>query len=1041
MDKVSNAIQSYLKELRNNLMFGRCAGKTTRLSKLHQNRLTGEESRLTAINNLFNVIKAITSVRILDKLYQNNSSVTGIESIIEIHNIFISHNWDSDFNIQYDQELRTKNLVDELTRFRTFEQFEEILNSFNEVRIIVDEEFEKIQSVLNSDKGGISEEISRLENELQYEYQKREELLSTNKLIVPYARKKLADNAERISVIMVAIGKQQAKLSELSIKKFDAGELKVIEKFLATEPIGFDNIPLLLEEIKYGTYDLSKKLDQNIDATTLKDRRAGIYTIFGDPGWGKTIQLRQFTEKFVYQQIKNKINHKIPIYVKANILAEKIGNIATDKYGIAIQQPDGNTTEHYGKSTSNRHEMTEICKQAILESEPNIESELIDNLFDIQRDIFANMILIIDAYDEVSNEESRYQLLSFINDNIERHNCPVIITSRKSHKKELISGFNSFNDEINPLTKLEIHFTAHELRFIMPTKLANAWGINSDQLSAAVSEQFNSYQEVLSHPLFIGLFCMLLNHKSLPLNPKNHFPSFNVNKKPTRVTNLHAPLTLPHISFLTQVIDFGLRININERKDVSEKIVNRIRKIFCYVAATYQRTGLKNIDQIFAFIEKFHDVSVTEEEKKIMKNNLGIIFINDEHQIQWTHPNIAEVAMGLLISEDKKFREYLTSKQGSLFGNGLWSEALFMTVIFEDLKDYANDENDESLSNIISEIIPKLGSREMWQTLNMFDLRATNCGFSNITYDGKAFTFVAYADTPEKIFILNIIGKVYFSQLVNGNPFRIPSQFFGAQLDMSEKDGLLKNLFDLSKPGYVDALLHPTEVGFPNIGNEEILEKFSHNYPLMLSFYMNRKSVERKIFSDKKRQSEFVQTLIDKILEEELQISFPVRAPNSLRLISNCLNEETDLILLNTILVSSVGAERYISHNQISEHLFPNVDKYFLKHINEDRDGDDLSSKWLIENYPAVFSAIINLFIEMIVDPSKKHRLYRDIIESWGFAREKGTEYSLSTLFSDPMTSEKIPKWFPIERLMKKRISPLSNIYQHKTIGDDTMIL
>lgn len=1026
-------------------MFGRCAGKTTRLSKLHQNRLTGEKSKLTAINNLFNVVKAITSVRILDKLYQNNSSVTGIESIIEIHNIFISHNWGRvksnriDVLERYgDKELRTKNLVDELTRFRTIEQFEEILNSFNQVKSIVTEEFEKIQSVLDSDKGGISEEISRLENDLQYEYQKREELLSTNKLIVPYARKKLADNAERISVIMVAIGKQQSKLSELSIKQFDAGEVKVLENFLATEPIGFDNIPLLLEQIKYGTYDLSKKLDQNIDATTLKDRRAGIYTIFGDPGWGKTIQLRQFTEKFVYQQIKNKINHKIPIYVKANILAEKIGNIATNEYGIAIEQPDGNTTEHYGKSTSNRHEMTEICKQAILESEPNIESELIDNLFEIQRDVFANMILIIDAYDEVSNEESRYQLLSFINDNIERHNCPVIITSRKSHKKELISGFNSFNDEINPLTKLEIHFTTHELRFIMPTKLANAWGINSDQLSAAVSEQFNSYQEVLSHPLFIGLFCMLLNHKSLPLNPKNHFPSFNVNKKPTGVTNLQAPLTLPHISFLTQVIDFGLRININERKDVSEKIVNRIRKIFCYVAATYQRTGLKNIDQIFTFIEKFHDVSVTEEEKKIMKNNLGIIFINDEHQIQWTHPNIAEVAMGLLISEDKKFREYLTSKQGSLFGNGLWSEALFMTVIFEDLKDYANDENDESLSNIISEIIPKLGSREMWQTLNMFDLKRKNCGFKNIAYDGKSFTFVAYADTPEKIFILNIIGKVYFSQLVNGNPFRIPSHLFGTQLDMSEKDGLLKILFDLSKPGYVDTLIHEYKVGFPNIGIEEILEKFSHDYDMMLKFYMSRKYVERNIFSDKIRQSEFVQTLIENISKVGSLRGFISRR-RGLKLISNCLDDETDRILLNTILENSAETERYISYNQISEHEFPNIDEFFLGPINEDRYGDDLSSKWLIENYPAVFCAIINSFVDMIVGNSA-HLGYRDIIESWGFAREKGTELSLITLFSDPLTSDKIPKWFPIEVLNDMRSYPIPNVYINKTLDDDTMI-
>jgi len=107
--------------------------------------------------------------------------------------------------------------------------------------------------------------------------------------------------------------------------------------------------------------------------------------------------------------------------------------------------------------------------------------------------------------------------------------------------------------------------------------------------------------------------------------------------------------------------------------------------------------------------------------------------------------------------------------------------------------------------------------------------------------------------------------------------------------------------------------------------------------------------------------------------------------------------------------------------------------------INEDRYGDDLSSKWLIENYPAVFCAIINSFVDMIVG-NTAHLVYRDIIESWGFAREKGTELSLITLFSDPLTSDKIPKWFPIEVLNDMRSYPIPNVYINKTLDDDTMI-
>ena len=51
----TNTILNYMKNLRNSMMFGRCAGKTTRLSKLHQNRLVSEVKRQNKIKSLSSI--------------------------------------------------------------------------------------------------------------------------------------------------------------------------------------------------------------------------------------------------------------------------------------------------------------------------------------------------------------------------------------------------------------------------------------------------------------------------------------------------------------------------------------------------------------------------------------------------------------------------------------------------------------------------------------------------------------------------------------------------------------------------------------------------------------------------------------------------------------------------------------------------------------------------------------------------------------------------------------------------------------------------
>ena len=165
---------------------------------------------------------------------------------------------------------------------------------------------------------------------------------------------------------------------------------------------------------------------------------------------------------------------------------------------------------------------------------------------------------------------------------------------------------NEVNGEINTHNSLDIHFTPHELRFEMPTKLANAWGMNSDQLSLSAANLYKQYETVLTHPLFVGFFCMLLSHNALhPSDSKNPYLKQSKSKEKEEADST---VSLQHVAFLKRVIEFGLEINVKERQSISEDEIARIRKLFCYIAATFITTGLSNLENILKYIAKYHNI-------------------------------------------------------------------------------------------------------------------------------------------------------------------------------------------------------------------------------------------------------------------------------------------------------------------------------------------------------------------------------------------------------------------------------------------------
>ena len=54
----------------------------------------------------------------------------------------------------------------------------------------------------------------------------------------------------------------------------------------------------------------------------------------------------------------------------------------------------------------------------MLETEPELDGDIVRKMFSMQRNVFDNMYLIIDAYDEILSEERRMELISFIDDNL-----------------------------------------------------------------------------------------------------------------------------------------------------------------------------------------------------------------------------------------------------------------------------------------------------------------------------------------------------------------------------------------------------------------------------------------------------------------------------------------------------------------------------------------------------------------------------------------------------------------------------------------------
>ena len=998
----TDTILDYMKSLRNSMMFGRCAGKTTRLSKLHQNRLVSEETRTIARNELYRLANILTSALVDATSGDEDREIAYLDFSNETRTFLreINQFFTDNPNMLTETKLPNQDILD----FKAKSQ--EIIDLIQPESLLrFEAEFlelvKKFQGLENLDKKS-TEKLTKL---VQGSINRKKEYSELRGLLERLSEKKnvLASLQEEIAWSRAV--EDDIRIEPKRIREIEAREeisrLQAHLKFtIARADLTLENLPLFqyysllrenatlfhntedkfCNEATYGTISLIDNVER------LQSENGGLISILGDPGWGKTIQLRQFTHEFLTEQIQERNTHQIPIYVKAKTLSKHIRNLASSHYGFAVDLPGGGVVEHNGKTTRHVGETNQILIRAMLETESDLSKEQIRNLFEIQRSVAKNMILIVDAYDEVPTQDARFEVVNFISDQVEHHAWPVIMTCRNSHEEELETVFKEMNNGVNPHHKYKIHFTNEELQFLMPTKLANAWGMNSDQISHTVALEFEAFKNVLTHPLFVGLFCMLksegaeLSVLDIELNSEDR-------------------MSIHHISFLKQVIDFGLKINIKDRKSITDEDEKTIRMAFLYIAAIHLTMGINNLDNILTIMKKLHNFTINEKHGKILAENLGVMFVNGEKEIEWTHKTLPEVALGLLLNENQDFVDFL-GDIGGRFGKNddLWSECLFLTVIEDDLiaiHNYVQSKEQMNQKNILEkcyEIFPTMNRSIIHKSLKLLGLegqlfqdvwldesttlgknwreRAIHAPQPNL--NSKSWSFRPTQGTEFEMELRNRLGNTWFLMMYEGNPFTLPVEFFGNELNKSE-DGLFATLFRPSNYGDIQQKLY----GFENLEWPTFLARELD----VLTRHMPAWDLTQRFFKNLMLDNRFFPRLEEKAFCRELKnllelqtdlVEWEPSQVEMLELILVCVQSNPHLDLLNTFLscdeLHPESDDFDIIDNERDNEIYSEITKHILHSVDRgDAAPGKISLSYLKQKHRLVHEKFIRVLFDVML--------------------------------------------------------------------------
>ena len=360
---------------------------------------------------------------------------------------------------------------------------------------------------------------------------------------------------------------------------------------------------------------INLNLEEKLFSTTndLNDYSSRIRVIFGDPGYGKTVQLIQLAENFVHEVRKNQHDSIIPFFCKAK-----------DIVSAVKEHPDLDRGDAY-----------------------SVVSILIRNLMDHDVDLDElaaegegrRIVAFIDAWDECDSAD--FELLEVFMINLWLRNADVVLTSRHSHTESIMEIGSFLGTEIPYLDEFYfVDFTPGELRKQMPTKLLNAWGLDDHFTSNEIKLKFSAYEKVLTHPVFVGIFCLMVQRGEEVVDP--------MQLDDGKMLKFRSEITSLHVRFIDRVTKLGIELALERYKI---KDTERYHDIFKAVAWTYHVTNEKNLNSIVEIMSLLGIIEIDRKELEPIKHGMGLLYSTDGESIEWVHKTLYEVGAAQFVHQ------------------------------------------------------------------------------------------------------------------------------------------------------------------------------------------------------------------------------------------------------------------------------------------------------------------------------------------------------------------------------------------------------
>ena len=769
--------EKYLFAFRNAMLFGKCAGTVTELPLLHRATLTLE----------------------LEQAAEESSHIEQLRTQIKFTEVEI----ENEFARMRDGRARKKNI---LILQGKRKKLEELLSREKAIAEEAGPKEPHPMDLAKIEYNGLLDELRKADDYLQSEYEKAKRTNRWDSIADrPWVRESLTryiigmkDELFRerslniISLERVLQGiNQESQENEESLGRVPRDEYiaRMLQIDESIKPVkqAIENLDSLCDyrlirdefrsEIYPMVYGRAWKVQtgpQNYEElmlameTSTQNDPTKVLRIFGDPGQGKSTLLQQLAYDFATNQLVHQKDH-MPFYFKAKHIP-RLGTTLLSEGALG-------TVERINNEPFLDDFRTEEIVDALFESDADLKEyitkeELIQLIHLEGEDANAKpRCIFIDAFDECSTVADQEFVREFIKNEVEDFHSNIIVTCRTTHRDSLQIESN------NAFTCL-LRYTKQELRREMPKKLSDAWGINRDMLTIPTNLYFDKYQSVLSHPLYVGWFCFLLRNNKLQVAEQ---PDIEIMKGNSALNELH-------IAFLEQVIEVGIEISIAEKypTKIDEFNQEKIFDLFCLIAANYFTMNTQNLDVILTRIQRVHPtIQITEDEDDFIRNNMGLLFVNDEHALEFTHETLPEVALGIIFEHERFADEYLPKSaeesglmhRRDLINSSAWSQCIVLTRAVLQKR----DESEKTLKDCIIDLLPSVPGPFIEQTIGM--LTTNNGPIISVNNDGLEpyMRHETIAPSADQI-TLNEIGQKYIQSIENNErfPLKFPERFHNA---------------------------------------------------------------------------------------------------------------------------------------------------------------------------------------------------------------------------------------------------------------------